>query len=479
MNAETIRTRFAPSPTGMLHLGSARTALFNWLLAHHGQGSFVLRIEDTDPDRSTADYAEALQQDLRWLGLEWQQGPGLLGLNDSYMQSQRGDIYRNYFDLLEQQGLVYHCFCSEQELKMARKAQLAAGQPPRYPGTCAGLGRDEVVARLNEGQKPTLRFRVPPGRIIEFDDVVRGPQTFNSGDIGDFVIRRADGTPSFFFCNAVDDSLMGVTHILRGEDHLTNTPRQIMILDALALRVPRYGHIAMIVGADGAPLSKRHGSFSVRELAQQGYLPGAVNNYLARLGHHYEDNAYMSLEGLAAQFSVEHLGRAPARYDDEQLRHWQREAILHTDDEDLWQWMGQGVHDIVPASARETFVDTVRANVTFPDDALHWARVVYSDAMEPSNEARALVETTGPGFFGHVLTAYDMAEGRLNRVMLDRLIELTGAKGKQLFLPLRAALTGRLDGPELATILLLLPRERVHRRLESLIESLKNRAQQV
>ncbi len=465
MDDAAVKTRFAPSPTGMLHLGSARTALFNWLLARRQRGVFLLRIEDTDADRSTDDYAAALQQDLHWLGLPWREGPGIFGLHESYQQSQRGDIYRNYFDLLEQQGVAYHCFCSEQELKMVRKAQLAAGQPPRYPGTCAQLSRDEVVRRLAQGHKPTLRFRVPSGETLQFDDLVRGVQSFNTADIGDFVIRRGDGTAAFFFCNAIDDSLMGVTHVLRGEDHLTNTPRQIMILNAVGLRVPCYGHIAMIVGADGAPLSKRHGSLSIREMAMRGYLPAALNNYLARLGHHYEDNAFMDLDTLAAGFTLAGLGRAPARYDDEQLLHWQREGVNRTGDEKLWAWMGEDVHAVVPAGMKAGFIGVVRANVTFPADAAAWARLLFSDELDLTPEAGAAIRGADASFFVHAVTAYDAAGGDY-KALVDGIKRTTQAKGKGLFLPLRAALTGRTDGPELAQILTLLPSERVKRRLE-------------
>ncbi len=465
METTITKTRFAPSPTGMLHLGSTRTALFNWLLAAQREGVFVLRIEDTDPDRSTADYAEALQEDLRWLGLDWQEGPGIFGLHEAYQQSQRGGIYRNYFDLLEQQGLAYHCFCSEQDLQVMRKTQLAAGKAPRYPGVCANLSRDEVVARLNAGHKPTLRFRVPAGETVEFDDLVRGILRFATDDIGDFIIRRADGTPAFFFCNGVDDSLMGVTHVLRGEDHLTNTPRQLLLLKALGLRAPSYGHISMIVGADGAPLSKRHGSLSVRELALRGYLPGALNNYLARLGHYYEQNQYMDLSSLGECFSLESLGRAPARYDDEQLLHWQREAVNQATDEALWAWMGDEVQGIVPAGQQAEFIHAVRANVTFPADARRWAHILFSDELEFTREAEAVVQDAGGGFFSHALAAYNEGGGEYGQ-LVDGIKQAAGVKGKKLFLPLRVALSGQTDGPELKHIVALLPAARIRGRLD-------------
>ncbi|MDX1250655.1 MAG: glutamate--tRNA ligase [Gammaproteobacteria bacterium] len=463
------KTRFAPSPTGLLHLGNARTALFSALLARRDEGVFLLRIEDTDQERSKAEYTEAVEEDLRWLGLDWQEGPNAGGLHGPYLQSERGAVYRNYFDILEQEERAYLCFCSDRELDLARKTQLAAGQPPRYPGTCARLSPDEVVARLQRGLQPTLRFRVPPGQMVEFDDLVRGPQRFASADIGDFIIRRADGTPAFFFSNAIDDALMGVTHVLRGEDHLTNTPRQILLLDALGLRLPRYGHISMILGPDGAPLSKRHGSRSIRELRETGYLPGVVNNYMARLGHYYENNAYLNLAGLAAEFDIANLGRAPAHYDTTHLLHWQREAIVQAHADELWRWMGAEVHALVPTEAAADFVAAVRANVTFPEHALDWARIIYTDPLALSHPARQVVTEAGSAFFEHALTG--LARHSTNfKELLGHLKNETGAKGKALFHPLRAALTGELDGPEMANLMALLSPERTRLRLQACLE---------
>ena len=470
MTINTTKTRFAPSPSGFLHLGNARTALFSALLARKEQGIFLLRIEDTDQERSQIQYIQAIEEDMNWLGLPWQEGPGAGGSHAPYLQSRRGMIYRNYFDTLEQQGLAYSCFCSERELDLTRKTQIASGQPPRYSGTCTHLSAEEIAARLQRGVPPVLRFRVPAQRTVEFDDVVRGPQKFNSDDIGDFVIRRGDGTPAFFFSNAIDDALMGVTHVLRGEDHLTNTPRQIMLLDALRLQVPRYGHISMIVGADGAPLSKRHGSRSIRELRQTGYLPEAITNYMARLGHYYPNNAFMDLDALASEFEIGNLGRAPAHYDTTHLLHWQREALMRADAESLWQWMGSDVHALV-ASAQQgaqqaAFVAAVRTNVIFPEHALLWARTLYVDPVTLSPDACKAAEDAGGAFFEHALAALDR-HGNDYKALVNHIKQETGAKGKALFHPLRAALTGELDGPEMAQLVTLLTVERMRTRLQA------------
>ncbi|MFI4922010.1 MAG: glutamate--tRNA ligase, partial [Gammaproteobacteria bacterium] len=260
------RTRFAPSPTGHLHVGNARTALFCALLAARDSGAFILRIEDTDAARSHGDFETALREDLNWLGLHWQEGPDMGGPKGPYRQSERGESYAEHMQKLADRGLVYPCFCSAKELEMARKVQLAAGQPPRYAGTCAKLITAEIEARLAKGLKPALRFRVPETGETVFQDLVRGRQVFAHRDIGDFIIRRADGSPAFFFSNALDDALMGVTHVLRGEDHLANTPRQLLLLQALGLPAPSYAHLSLIVGQGGAPLSKREGGGSLKEL---------------------------------------------------------------------------------------------------------------------------------------------------------------------------------------------------------------------
>src|SRR5579885_660792 len=300
----TIRTRFAPSPTGEIHVGNARTALFSALLAARDGGTFILRIEDTDAARSLASHEEQMRADLGWLGVHWQEGPDVGGPKGPYRQSERGAIYAGHLEQLAQQGKVYPCFCTTLELEVSRKTQLAAGKPPRYAGTCAKLSTPEIEARLARGLKPALRFRVPEQGETVFIDLVRGRQVFAHHDIGDFIVRRADGSPAFFFSNAVDDAHMGVTHVLRGEDHLANTPRQLLLLAALGLQAPQYAHLSLIVGQGGAPLSKREGGGSLKELRAEGVLPEALLNYLARLGHTCSDNTFLDFAALAKGFSI-------------------------------------------------------------------------------------------------------------------------------------------------------------------------------
>jgi len=458
------KTRFAPSPTGFLHLGNVRTALFSWLLARHAGGVFLLRIEDTDISRSSEEATQAIFADLRWLGLQWDEGPEAQGAAGPYRQSERTAIYEGYYARLQGLGLVYPCFCSPAELAVARKVQLASGRPPRYTGTCAQLDEREVAARFERGLKPTLRFRVPAGRTVKFHDLVRGSQRFLTDDIGDFVIRRADGSAAFFFTNAVDDALMGVTDVLRGEDHLSNTPRQLLLLEALELPAPSYGHISLIVGEDGGPLSKRHGSLGVRGLRERGYLPLAVSNTLARLGHYYEASGLMAPDGLAKGFSVAQLGRAPARFDQAQLDHWQKLAVASLSTQEFGEWMGEKAREKIPSSSLKDFVTAIRANVSTPEESASWALIVSASPLQITEPAaKGLVETP-PLFFEKALHVLDACPNDYP-AFIAKLKELVPERGKRLFEPLRAALTGRLDGPELANLFVLIGPDRIRDRL--------------
>lgn len=459
------KTRFAPSPTGYVHIGNVRTALLNALLARHDKGIFLLRIEDTDQSRSEDEYTKQLQQDLLWLGLPWQEGPEVGGAYAPYFQSQRQAIYAKYYRQLEALGQVYPCFCTDQELAIARKIQLSAGKPPRYQGTCRNLTAEQINQKITQGVKPTLRFRVPDNQVIEFTDFVRGQQRFQSSEIGDFVIRRGDGSAAFFFCNAIDDAEMQVTHVLRGEDHLTNTPRQLMILQVLNLPAPQYGHMALIVGHDGAPLSKRHGSRSIKELKQLGFLPQAIVNYLARLGHYYSDNDFMDFDRLAAGFSLNALGSAPAHYDQAQLLYWQKQAVQYMDENALWNWLSAEVQQLIPAASKDLFVKTVKTNITFPTDALHWGKIFFGD-LHYSDEAKAILMQTDKQFFTTAVSALANT-GADYKALSNAISQSLNVKGKALFQPLRVALTGELHGPEMAHVIELLGKDKIHARLNA------------
>ncbi|MFL6605894.1 MAG: glutamate--tRNA ligase [Steroidobacteraceae bacterium] len=445
-------TRFAPSPTGELHLGNARTALFNFLLARQQAGRFLLRIEDTDTERSREQHTEALIADLRWLGITWDAGPDHEDARGPYRQSQRGSLYNRYFDELQKRGAVYPCFCTPLELEASRRAQLASGRPPRYAGTCRDLSTEQRQKRVLESLSPTMRFKVPLGRRIEFLDFVHGPQTFLSDDIGDFVVRRADGTAAFFFCNAVDDADMGITHVLRGEDHLTNTPRQLMILEALGLRAPSYGHVSLIVGSDGSPLSKRHGATSVREYRERGYLPQAMVNHLFRLGHSTSEHGFLSLEELARAFDAAHLGRAPARFDEQQLLVWQKEAVHRLSTDEALRWLGPLMPAGLDEKVRAAFIAAVLPNLVLPEDARAWVNVLFGDLPELEPAEQQLVLEAGKGYFSAAAEAA-AANGNDLAAIANAVRSATGKKGAALYMPLRVALTGRAHGPELAPLL--------------------------
>lgn len=469
MSSCPIKTRFAPSPTGLMHLGNIRTALFNLLLARaHDGGCFVLRIEDTDRERSSTAAASALMEELRWLGLDWDEGPECDAAGGPWRQSEREAIYAELYPRLEQSGWAYPCFCSDQELRRQREAQLAARQPPRYPGTCRGLTGDEIRARIGRGEHPTLRFRVPEGRQVVYPDLVRGEQRVSTDELGDFIIRRADASAAFLFCNAVDDALMGITHVLRGEDHVANTPRQLLLLEALGLAAPRYGHLPMIVGPDGAPLAKRHGGRSVAALRAAGYLPVALLNYLARLGHAYGDMALQELPGLANAFDVQRIGRAPARFDLQQLDHWQHQAVACAPVSTLEAWL-DGVE--VPGASRRRFVEILRGNVRFPGELRAWAERIYGQLPPPDAPAREVLVAAGPEFFATAVRLLD-EDGLLS---LQRLRQATGRRGRSLFLPLRLALTGEHHGPELTELLTLMSAQSLGERLRRARELARGR----
>ncbi len=457
-------TRFAPSPTGELHLGNARTALFNFLLARRSGGRFLLRIEDTDAQRSQESHLAVVLEDLRWLGLNWDAGPDREDDRGPYRQSQRGALYARFFEALERQETAYPCFCTPLELEVSRRAQLGSGRPPRYAGTCRDLSPEQRRAKRAQGLAATLRFRVPAGRRIEFVDLVHGPQSFLSDDIGDFIVRRADGTAAFFFSNAIDDATMGVTHVLRGEDHLANTPRQLLLLETLGLRAPSYGHVSLILGPDGTPLSKRHGATSVREYRDNGYRAEALVNHLFRLGHSSGEHGLLDLEAMARAFDPAHLGRASAHFDAQQLLVWQKEVAHHLAADEARAWLAPALPAGLDESAARAFVDAILPNVVLPQDAQPWARIVFGPppALEPEGEQ--IVAKAGEGYFAAAAQAAAQNGNDLPAIAAA-VRAATGRKGAELYMPLRFALTGRGHGPELAPLLKAMPAGEAQARL--------------
>jgi glutamyl-tRNA synthetase len=457
-------TRFAPSPTGALHLGNARTALFSWLAARASGGRFVLRVEDTDAERSQDALLQKQLAELRWLGLGWDEGPDVGGPAGPYRQSERAGIYAKALEALAARGLVYPCFCTPEELEFSRKAQLAAGRPPRYARTCTKLGADEVARRLAAGQKPALRFRVPDHRLVEFVDHVHGPQRFQSDDIGDFIVRRADGSVSFFLGNALDDSAMGITLVVRGDDHLANTPRQLLMLEALGMRLPEYAHLPLVLAESGAPLSKREGAASLSDLHERGYLPGAVCNYLARLGHSCGHDGWLSLEELPRHFDIARTSHSAARFDEAQLRHWQREAVVHASEQELERWLGARLDPVGQGPQRAAFVQAVRGNVLFPSDVDELVAIVTRDPVDVSADAEGQIAEAGAEYFAQARSLFETTPGDF-KAWTRAIGAATGRKGAKLFMPLRSALTGSTHGPELAPLVTLMGPARALARL--------------
>ena len=321
------KTRFCPSPTGLLHLGNLRTSLFSSLLAKKNNGTFLLRIEDTDLERSKKEFSEAICEDLKWMGLDWDEGPEVGGNEVSYYQSERIDLYENFYEQLLEKNLIYPCFTSEEELKIIRRNQIASGQPPRYTGIWSEATQEDVQEELDKGNEPVYRYRIPKNTYIVFEDLVKGEQTFSTNDLDDFIVRKKDKTPTFMFANAIDDSLMEVNLVMRGDDHLSNTPRQIALLNGLNLTLPQYAHVSLFTGSDGAPLSKRNGSLSISDLRKLGYLPIAVANYLSRVGHTINDNELKNYKQLGDSFEIQNISSSPSKFDNDQLLFWQKKAI--------------------------------------------------------------------------------------------------------------------------------------------------------
>ena len=449
MRPITFRTRFAPSPTGLAHLGNARTALFSFLAARARGGEMLLRLEDTDRSRNTAAAAAALERDLRWLGLDWRETPP---------QSARAAAHEEKMAELAARGLAYPCFCTPEELARERQQCAAAGKPPRYSGKCAKLPESEAKARIAAGEKPAMRFRMPP-EVVKVADAVRGELKFDGNDIGDFIIRRANGDFSFIFVNAVDDATDKVTCALRGEDHLPNTPRQLALLSALNLPPPQYGHLPLMTGADGKPLSKRAGASSLQELREMGYLPEALMNYLSRVGHTYDNTAFMTAEEMSRNFNISRISHSSARYDNAQLLNRQREALKKLNNNERRRWMSPALPPDIDAAA---FSSAVINNVALLNDVREWSRALTN--ATPDASARKVITETGATFYTAAATTNKELPDANWKQFCAHLSKQTGLSGKNLYLPLRAALTGKTTGPEMAAFFTLLtPQERAKR----------------
>ena len=465
-----MRVRFAPSPTGQLHVGNARTALFNWLLARGSRGTFILRIEDTDVERSTRESEAAIVRDIRWLGLDWDEGPDVGGPRGPYRQSERLHLYQSYAQELLASGDAYYCFCSTTQLEAERQEALAAGRPARYAGTCRRLPPDQVQERMAAGERPAIRFRVPADRDVVFTDVVRGEVRFHTDVIGDPVIVRGDGHPAYNFAVVVDDALMEVTHVVRGEDHISNTPRQILLYEAMGFTPPIFAHLALVMGPDHSPLSKRHGATSVAEFRSKGYLPEALCNYLALIGWSprsagsSEESELMPPDELARRFSLDRVGHSAGVFDEEKLAWVNRHYLKIADPARIAElsipyFNAAGVR-VAPDERGIAFLASALPMATHSVDRLDQipARMALLFEYSPADTlADPVVRREMQAPEAHAVVAA-LAEELAAAPRLDRerfreaaasVRARTGQKGRALFHPIRVALTGRAEGPEL------------------------------
>ena len=457
--------RFAPSPTGHLHVGNARTALFNWLLARSQDGTFILRIEDTDVERSTRESGEAILRDLRWLGLTWDEGPDVGGACGPYRQSERLHLYQSYAKELLAAGRAYYCFCSMTQLEADRQAAVAEGRPALYAGTCRRLTSEQSEARIADGERPAIRFRVPEDRDVVFRDLVRGDVRFHIDVIGDPIILRADSTPAYNFAVVVDDALMAVTHVVRGDDHISNTPRQILMYEALGFTPPAFAHLAMVVGPDHRPLSKRHGATSVAEFRARGYLPEALLNYLALLGWSPGDDAeLLPIDELARRFLIERVGHSAGVFDEEKLawvnRHYLKKAEpMRIAELSLPYFQDAGIA-MTPDARGLEFLASAMAIATSSVDRLaeiptRLLPLFQFDAEQSLRDPRMREEMQADAaqrvvraLASELVTSPRLDRERFRGVANEIKIK-TGQKGKHLFHPIRVALTGMAEGPEL------------------------------
>ncbi len=457
---QQVRVRFAPSPTGILHVGGARTAIFNWLFARAKGGTFVLRIEDTDEERSTRESEQSLIEDLEWLGLEWDEGPVKEGPHGPYRQSERLSLYRKIIEILLEKGAAYPCFCSHETIEAKREKAKAKGEAPHYDGTCRDLSREEITAKREAKIPEVIRFKVTSG-AVQVPDLIRGSVELATSMVGDFILLRANGFPTYNFAAAVDDWKMKITHVLRGEEHLPNTLRQVLIYRALGVEPPAFGHLPLIVAEDRSKLSKRHGASSVGELRDSGYLASAVVNYLVLLGwSHSKEKEVLTAAELIEDFALERISKSAAVFDKKKL-----------------EWMG-GMHirqripaelftaadAFFPAGVKEVYTEEQRREIfTLLFERISCFSQLGEEArpfLKPpdiDDEAKnCLALTKSIEVIRALLSALEQKEETLApddfKSIIQQVGKNTAARGKELYFPIRAAVTGSVHGPDIARV---------------------------
>lgn len=467
---EEIRVRFAPSPTGFLHIGGARTALFNWLYARSTKGVFVLRIEDTDRTRSTDEYIDAILEGMKWLGLEWDEGP--------FRQTDRFDVYRNYADKLLKEGRAYYCYCSAEDLETRRKKAMAQGKSVKYDGRCRNLTEGQTASSKGQG---TVRFKMPQQGQTVVEDLIHGKVVFENEQLDDLIILRSDGTPTYNLTVVVDDVDMRMTHVIRGDDHLNNTPKQIQLYQAFGYAVPKFAHLPMILGADKTRLSKRHGATSVMAYYEMGYLPEALVNYLVRLGWSYGDQEVFTRDELIKHFSFEHVGKAAAVFNPEKLLWLNSQYIMSSAPEKLAELVrpflvkekiiseDQVLDTVWLAKAVHTLQERAKTLLELAASLRYYIAedVVFNDKAKEkflNEKSRDFLEELKEGISS--LSEFSIPE---LENLFKSIVEKHGVKLGALAQPVRVAVTGGTESPGIYEVLDVLGKEKVLRRLEKAI----------
>lgn len=479
---DEVRVRFAPSPTGPFHIGGARSALFNWLFARKMGGKLILRIEDTDLERSSRESEENIKAALKWLGMDWDEGIDVGGENGPYRQTERLDIYKKYTEKLLAEGKAYYCYCTDEELEEERQALIKEGKMPRYMGKYRNLTPEQIAAYEAEGRKPTVRFRVPADQQILVRDMVRGDVVFDSNNIGDFVIVKSDGIPTYNYAVVIDDALMHITHVIRAEEHLSNTPRQCLVYDALGFEKPVFGHISLILGKDHTKMSKRHGATSVDQYRQLGYLPEGIVNFLALLGWApNSEQEIFSIDELIKEFSMERVAKNPAVFDIDKLNWINQHYMRQLDDEAFFAAAKPHMIAAGYMTGEETgeklawlkkVVATSKDHVSFAAQIPASVEMYFNDefGFENDEAAAVLQAETVPTVIGMLLEELpklEVLDGAAVKALFKTIQKTTKLKGKDVFMPIRVALTGNQHGPELAEMVPLLGIERTEKRIRA------------
>lgn len=483
--AKEVRVRYAPSPTGFLHIGNARTALFNYLFARNQNGKFIIRIEDTDQKRNVEGGEASQLKYLNWLGIDWDEGVDVGGEFGPYRQSERNHIYETYYKELLEKGLAYKCYCTEEELEQEREAQMAKGETPQYSGKCRHLSSEEQQKLEAEGRKPSIRFKVPQGKVYSFHDMVKGDVSFESDGIGDHVIVKKDGMPTYNFAVTVDDHLMEMTHVLRGDDHISNTPKQLMIYEAFGWEPPTFGHMTLIVNESRKKLSKRDGSIIqfIEQYEELGYIPEALFNFIALLGWSPEgEEEIYSKEDFIKIFDSKRLSKSPALFDKQKLawmnnQYMKKLELDRVIDITLPHLVKAGLVSENRTQQEDQWVRELIAlnqeRMSYGAEIVEQSQIFFNDEVVMDEEAQAVIaEEQVPEVLVAFLKEIEELEpftAEEIKKAVKTVQKTTGHKGKKLFMPLRVATTGQTHGPDLMKTIELLGKEKINSRVKQLI----------